>query len=255
MDNPNDNIFEAGTSGPASESAKPNVGNPAANDGIEGRIDPVAARAATGGGEPSSGGNGGGNSPATNTPGGGEPVKRGRGRHPGGCNCPGCVAKRGAVAAETPAPKPDRINSKRAVKASFVERMLYSVHLGVAAVTKCPEFKLDKDDAKELGDAVAGVLAFHNIVMSPKQEAYSALMEAAVKVYPPMVVAAYFRKKAEAEGKGKVLKWPGKTGAGTPQPRAVTPPAAETAAPPARETILPPGFDPVGIRLDDAPRG
>lgn len=131
-------------------------------------------------------------------------------------------------------------------------------------MASAPEFKLDKDDAKELGDAIAGVMKFYGVTMTPKQEAYALLIEAAAKVYPPMVVSYVFRKQMEAQ-KNKppaaqrqpqaTAPAPAPQPAPKPQPRP-TPPqphaplaAAMEAAPQA--PILPPGFDPFNIKLDD----
>ncbi len=202
----------------------------AAIDLPEGRIDPSIARAAAGGG---SAGNGDGNGNGDTTGGTAAPRKRGRPRLDG--KPPGTVTDNASSKKE----------DARNVRASFIEKTLYSIHAGVAAILNTPELELDRDDAKELGVAVAGVLALHKVRMTPSQEAYALLFEAAAKVYPPMAVSIYMRKKAEAEGKGKVLRWPGS------QPKEVKPaPTPQPTAPAPKESLLPKEFDPLNVRLD-----
>lgn len=120
--------------------------------------------------------------------------------------------------------------------------MLFSIHKGMVAVTKCPEFDLEADDAKKLGEAVAGVMAFHKIKMTAKQEAYAILMEAAAEVYPPMLATLYIRKLAEAESRKK----------SQPPARPVAVPPSATVLPirPAPSTATP-GFDPFNISVPE----
>lgn len=236
----NTNIFaEPDTSGHAGGPAKSDTDNSANHDGPAGRIDLALARDAQGGGAVggSNGDNGNGNVAAGTT--GPEPTKRGRGR----------PRKDGQPNNE---PITEKDKTPRNIRATFIERTLYSIHLAGAAMIKCPELKLDKDDAKDLGEAVAGVLALHKVRMTPGQEAYAILMETAARVYPPMVISIYIRKKAEIEGKGKVLQWPAKNGP-TVVPKAPAPlqqepqqPAPKTADP----SLLPAGFNPLNIKLD-----
>lgn len=229
MDNTNDNIFATGASGPQGEFEGTGVVPPVTVSGIEGRVDPVAARASSVGATaptPT------GTDPAATA----EPVKRGRGRPRKNSESPITGSIAGTAEAS------DKNETPRNIRASFIERMLYSIHMGVAKLSDCPEFKLDEDDAKELGQAIAGVLALHKVKITPAQEAYSILFEAAAKIYPPMIVSVYVRKSAEAKGKGKVLNWP-RSATPAPQPA----PAQE----PQKESVMPPGFDPTKVIMPE----
>lgn len=232
MDDANDNIFTAGIGGPQSEPKSDSPVKPASVGGIEGRIDPVAARANSAGGESGGtiAGTGSDSEPAVG-------AKRGRGR----------PRKTETISATVAGSEPLAKNeTPRNIRASFIERLLFSIHMGVAKVAEAPEFKLDQDDAKELGEAIAGVLALHKVKITPAQEAYSILFEAAAKIYPPMVISYVVRKKAESEGRGKILNWPRSAAPAQTSP--------QTPAPtPQKESILPPGFDPTNIHIPREP--
>lgn len=180
MDEPAITDVKAGSAEPSRDFADALAGDAGADTIIKGRIDPVVAIASDG-----TSGNAGS---SNRGPGSGK-----RGRHPGNCDCPRCTAK-----LTEPVPKEEK---SRNIRASFIEKTLTAIHFGLVAVTKCPEFTLDDDDAKRLGEATAGVLAHYKVKMTAKQEAYALLMEAAAQVYPPMIVSIYVRKKMEAEAR------------------------------------------------------
>lgn len=90
----------------------------------------------------------------------------------------------------------------------MVEGVLQLIHTGLVAAFNAPEFQLDDDDAQELAAPIAEYLKAKNVVLTPEQEALFALSGAAMKVYPPMIMSVYIRKKAEREGKGKILRYP-----------------------------------------------
>lgn len=118
----------------------------------------------------------------------------------------------------------------------------------MSQIAQAPEFELDAEDAKKLGDAVAGVLAFHKIKMTPKQEAYALLMEAAAQVYPPMIVTLYMRLKMERDKKPKPpAAAPKAAPAPAPRPAPAAPPAQPIRAP--LQTNGMPVFDPLKIEL------
>lgn len=224
MDNGNDNIFADGNDKSAGGLTADNGGIPDTVIRPAGRIDPAIAAAANGPG-------------AGNSDSGGDTASRAgkRGRHPNACTCDTCNAKRqapsGIAASE---PKPEK---NRNIRASFVEKTLTAIHLGLVMVTKCPEFSLDKEDASKLGEATAGVLAFYKVKMTAKQEAYALLMEAAAQVYPPMLISVYIRKKAEHDAKPKT--------AIAPQPLRPVPPAPRDNVQPLRGAA----FDPFKIEM------
>lgn len=212
-------ITDTGSVEPASDFANALAGDAGTDTRIEGRIDPVIAI----------------NSDGTSRPGGDSnrgPGSGKRGRHPANCTCERCAAK-----LREPIPKEEK---SRNIRASFIERSLTFIHLGLVAVTKCPEFNLSEDDAKKLGEASAAVLAYHKVKMTPKQEAYALLGEAFVQVYPPMLVSIYFRKKMEADEERNKKQ---------PPPNFST---VKNAGKPATVTpIKPAGFDPSQIRMPD----
>lgn len=218
-DDANDNIFAAGNSGPESNPVNGDAITTANSAGIEGRIDPALARAAQSGGAPGDGGHVASGDAPGDAPGAGEPVKRGPGRPKG------------------PAKTSGEKGEARSIRASFIEKTLYSIHLGLASVASAPEFKLDKDDAKELADAVAGVLAYYKVKMTAKQEAFAILMEAAAKVYPAMVMTYAMRLSLEAKNKAHRRPQP-------PQQSHTAPVAVPVPA-----TMMPPGFDPSKITI------
>lgn len=229
MDNLADSSVDAGTSGLQSDVANDGAKSPGASDGVEGRIDPAIARATAGAdfaaafADPPGDGNSGADNRPASPPAEGEsgPRKRGRPRGP-------------ATAAGTQ----ERSETPRNIRASFVEKSLMGIHLALAALSKCPEFELQKDDAKALGEATANVLAFYKVRMTPKQEAYGLLIEAAAQVYPPMFASIYFRKMAEAKEKARNNPTPIRTDA--PRPVAPVAPSAPTGFDPGK-IILPPG--------------
>lgn len=182
MDDPASSDFAAAIDGPDSKLPNSGSGDAATVERVAGRIDPALAIGAEGivGGTSGSPDRG---------PGSGK-----RGRHPGNCACERCAAKGREQVAY--APKEEK---SRNIRASFVEKTLQGIHLGLVAITKCPEFNLDNDDAKKLGEATAQVLSYYKVKMTAKQEAYALLFEAAAQVYPPMIVSIYLRKKMEAE--------------------------------------------------------
>ncbi len=197
MGDGNDNIFAAGASGPAGNAASSDA-KPAITDrGIEGRIDPATARAFSVDGDTGSTGDSAGR-PADNPSGQSTDAPRRRGRPPG--------SKNSGTGKE----------EARSIRASFIEKTLYSIHLALSSIAKAPEFELEADDAAKLGEAIANVMKYYKVTMTPKQEAWGILIEAAAEVYPPMIVSLYVRRMAEAK----------KAKAGQPpqQPRPQAPP-------------------------------
>lgn len=231
MDDGNSNIFETGNSVDQRKPDGTGDGLPGTGGGTTGRIDPSIAAAAAGIG--------------AGNPGGGGTTGNTRGRHRNDCNCPKCIAKRQAAGSVTGLADPaePKAEKSQAIRATFIEKSLNVLHMCAATVLKAPELELDDDDAKKLGEGVAGVLAFYKVKMTRKQEAYALLMEAAAQVYPPMVVSLYIRKKFEAEEARKR----------NPQP--MRPVAAATPPPPQQQqrgpVVVPgPGFDPLNVKLD-----
>lgn len=80
--------------------------------------------------------------------------------------------------------------------------LLYSAHLMLAALTKVEELKLDKEEAKELGAAIARVNSeFGGVVVSPKTAACVNLAMVGGAVYGTRLIAYSNRMKQEAAAK------------------------------------------------------
>jgi hypothetical protein len=85
-----------------------------------------------------------------------QPAKRGRGRPPGSGN---------KSTAKADAPVSLKIN------VSGIEKLLVSIHLGVAIATGLPELSLEEDEAKQLAKAFADVQAQYQFELDPKTAA------------------------------------------------------------------------------------
>lgn len=109
---------------------------------------------------------------------------------------------------------------------------------------KAPEFELEKDDAKKLAEASANLMAFYNVSMTPKQEAFALLIQAGAMVYPPMVASYVMRLRMEAEAKRKHL--PPKVTPLRPAPRAEPLTVVHPVKPPNTGS-----FDPFNIGIPD----
>lgn len=126
----------------------------------------------------------------------GEVVKRGRGRprkDAGSGASGGSGSPARASAGKTKGAPPDAVG---------IESLLFVIHAGLAGATKTPEFALDKDEAKELGQAVANVNAHYGKVLDPKTVAWVALVMVAGKVYGPRVGAWKLRTDMERADRG-----------------------------------------------------
>jgi hypothetical protein len=115
-------------------------------------------------------------------------------------------------------------------------RTLQLAHLVVSKAANAPELMLDNDDAKLLSDPIAEVLKHYKLAkMTPKQEAYALLIEAAAQVYPAMAVSLYMRRMAEKETRQKTQPPP------TPKPAPAFTPGVSNVN----------GFDPGNIRVPE----
>lgn len=74
-------------------------------------------------------------------------------------------------------------------------------HIGLAKVTKCPEFELDSDDADQLGFAVAQFMAAYKLKADPRIEAAVTLFIACGWVYGPKVAMIQMRRSEERKNK------------------------------------------------------
>lgn len=90
---------------------------------------------------------------------------------------------------------------------SGLEKILFSVHLALAAATHTPELALDADEARELAKAAAEVQSHYELVIDPKVLAWGQLIMVAGSLYTPRILAASIRIKREAKDKrGNVVQ-------------------------------------------------
>lgn len=243
MADDNDNIFEAGNSGPTGNAENPADGNGATGDSIEGRIDPAVARAASGenGSAAAAPGNTAANTPGGNAPGnsaGEQPAKRGRGR------------PRKDAASGTGGTTEDK--TRDLVPAT--SEVIAFIHEILAEWTKTPELSLEDGEYKEIGRAVDGVLEHSAVRLTKKQRAYLNLARVVNKIYVPTVGAVVIRKRMEYNQRKKTA--PQNPAAPQPAPKSapnVTPIRMKPDAKNAAEELFP-AFDPTKITIPDGSR-
>lgn len=86
---------------------------------------------------------------------------------------------------------------KAKANVSGIEKILFSLHLGVAKFTKIEELALDREESKVLAEAVAEVSSHYNVEINPKTAAWLGLVTAFGTIYGPRVAAFGVRKKME----------------------------------------------------------
>lgn len=82
-----------------------------------------------------------------------------------------------------------------------LSRTLLMLHIGIAGVTKTPEFVLDEEESKMLANATVNVLSEFDIRPNPKAEAIFGLIVAAGTVYGPRFYMIRKRTGDEARNK------------------------------------------------------
>lgn len=75
--------------------------------------------------------------------------------------------------------------------------ILLSVHLNLAAITRCPEFELEQKEAAKLAEASARVASFYDVSIDPKYVAWAQLYGAIGSVYFTRFMAIKVRVAAE----------------------------------------------------------
>jgi hypothetical protein len=157
-------------------------------DAIDGGIDGTGSDGAGDAGQPSGNGNGLRTvDPASGT-------KRGRGRPPGSKNKGTAPANDGKQPSGKPAGKQGQAKAPQVVVGG-IETILFSLHQMAALFI--PEVELDKDEAKELTEALAAVNSFYGTSVDPKIVAWFGVIGVAGKIYGPRVGAFMLRKKME----------------------------------------------------------
>jgi hypothetical protein len=183
---------------------------------VPGVVNPALARNTTGTAARAGSGNPTGNAPEPAREPTPEPEpRRGAGRPAGSRNKP---KTEGSISEPKAAP----------VNINGVEKILFSIHEILAAVSNVSELKIDEKEAKELAAAIAGVTNEYIIVLTPKQAALMELGRVCGVIYGPRAVNIWL----EAKNKQSIIH--------PPQPRREPPPDA----PPA------PRFDPTKITVN-----
>ncbi len=78
-----------------------------------------------------------------------------------------------------------------------------TVHLQLAAITKCPEFEMEQEEAKKLADAAASVASHYDLTIDPKHAAWAKLYGTIGVIYGTRLIAIRARKKMERADKVK----------------------------------------------------
>lgn len=74
--------------------------------------------------------------------------------------------------------------------------MLMIVHQGLAAMLKCPEFALEPNEAKRLGEVTQALAAEYGVTWSRKAELWGTLATVGLAVYAPRLLALKARRQA-----------------------------------------------------------
>lgn len=92
-----------------------------------------------------------------------------------------------------------------------LSRTLLMLHVGLASVSKAPEFEIDKAESDMLANATVNVLQEFDIRPDPKAEAIFGLIVACGTVYGPRVFLMRQRKAEESKQKSisEVVDFPG----------------------------------------------
>jgi hypothetical protein len=78
-----------------------------------------------------------------------------------------------------------------------VEQLLFSIHLGVAAIAKAPELALTQTEANTLAKAGIAVAELYDFDVAKEAVVWGNLIIAGASIYGPKVIGAMMRKKAE----------------------------------------------------------
>lgn len=103
--------------------------------------------------------------------------------------------KRGRKAGGNTSPRGKKADLSTSIDA--LTRILTVVHVGLAGVTRSPEWKLEQDEAESLAGATANVLSEFDIRPDPKIEAIIGLVTVSGVIYGPRIYLITERKKAE----------------------------------------------------------
>ncbi len=117
---------------------------------------------------------------------GSQPPKRGRGRPPGSGAGKSASAKPGKEKAVPP-------------NVSGIEKILYTIHLGVSEFAGIPELQIDRSESKLLAESLAELSSHYNFAPDPKVMAWVAMFGALGTVYGPRIAAMTVRKKTEPQ--------------------------------------------------------
>ena len=95
----------------------------------------------------------------------------------------------------------NRTTKEAATDLAGLEALMLSIHLGMAAILKAPEFMLDGEEAKRLAVASKNVARHYNLEGSQKAMDITALIVVALGIYGPRFAALSMRRKDEKKSK------------------------------------------------------
>lgn len=78
-----------------------------------------------------------------------------------------------------------------------IEKILFSAHGILSALTHVPELALDESEAKKLAKSIEGVTDQYKLTLDPKVAAYFDLGSTVSMIYGPRAFSYYLRKKNE----------------------------------------------------------
>jgi hypothetical protein len=127
-----------------------------------------------------------------------ETAKRGRGR-------PAGTGNSNSSAGKSTKPRSSTKQTKAApVSVTGIEKILFSLHMGLAKFSGVDELEIDNEEAKLLAAAVAEVSSHYNVVIDPKTVAWVGLAGVLGAVYAPRIASFKMRKMMEKKAKEPV---------------------------------------------------
>jgi hypothetical protein len=81
-----------------------------------------------------------------------------------------------------------------------IEKLLYSLHIGVSSLTGIDELKIDKEESALMSEALAEVASHYNVAVDPKVLAWLGFAGVMGTIYGPRIGAWKMRRSAEKKG-------------------------------------------------------
>lgn len=109
------------------------------------------------------------------------------------------TAKRKRRGSGDPVNRKSKKDANNTASLEALTRMVFIIHVGVAGMTRSPEWTLDDKEAETLSGSLANVMEQFDIRPDPKIEAIVGLCVTATSIYGPRVYMIQQRKKVEKE--------------------------------------------------------